>query len=81
MWLPAWPTVDAITLSMAQLSKTAGGVGQSTAARAIVLATMANTAVKGGVVLISGSRTLRRALWPGFLVMMVVGVGVALLVI
>ena len=73
--------VDAITLSMAQLSGAAGGLNLSTAARAIVLATMANTAVKGGVVLTSGSRTLRKALWPGFLLMLATGIGVAFLVV
>jgi len=73
--------VDAITLSMAELSGAAGGVTLSTAARAIVLATMANTAVKGGVVLTSGSPTLRKALWPGFLLMLATGIGVAFLVV
>jgi len=73
--------VDAITLSMAELSGSAGGVTLSTAARAIVLAAMSNTAVKGGVVLTSGSAALRRALWPGFLLMLVTGIGVAFLVI
>ncbi len=73
--------VDAITLSMAELSGVAGGVPLSTAARAIVLAAMSNTAVKGGVVLTSGSPALRKALWPGFLLMLATGIGVAFLVI
>ncbi|MBU0703352.1 MAG: MgtC/SapB family protein [Chloroflexi bacterium] len=71
--------VDAITLSMAELSNT-GGLDLSTAARAIVLAAMANTAVKGGIVLSSGAPALRRALWPGFVLMLVAGIGVAFIV-
>jgi len=73
--------VDAITLSMAELSSAAGGVDLSTAARAIVLAAMSNTAVKGGIVLTSGSSTLRRALLPGFILMLVTGIGIAFLVV
>jgi len=72
--------VDAITLSVAELSRTAGGLDLGTAARAIVLAAMSNTAVKGGIVLTSGSPALRKALWPGFVLMLVAGVGVAFLV-
>jgi uncharacterized membrane protein (DUF4010 family) len=70
--------VDAITLSMAELSRT-GGLEQSTAARAIVLAAMSNTVVKGGIVLSSGSRALRRAMLVGFVAMLVAGIGVAFL--
>jgi uncharacterized membrane protein (DUF4010 family) len=73
--------VDAITLSMAQLSQAPGGVDMGTATRAIVLATVANTAVKGGVVLTSGARALRRALWPGFLLILATAIGVAFLAV
>jgi uncharacterized membrane protein (DUF4010 family) len=71
--------VDAITLSVAELSR-AGGLELSAGARAIVLATMSNTVVKGGIVLSSGSRALRLALLPGFVLMLVAGVGVAFLI-
>jgi uncharacterized membrane protein (DUF4010 family) len=71
--------VDAITLSMAELSNT-GGLDLSTAARAIVLAAMSNTVVKGGIVLSSGSSALRKALLPGFGAMLVVGTVAALLI-
>jgi hypothetical protein len=40
---------------------------------------MANTAAKGGVVLTLGSRELRRVILPGFLLMLMVGVGIAFL--
>jgi len=72
--------VDAITLSVAELSRAGGGLSLSTGARAIVLAAMSNTAVKGGIVLSSGSPALRRALWPGFVLMLVTGIGIAFLV-
>jgi len=72
--------VDAITLSVAELTRAAGGLSLSAGARAIVLAAMANTVVKGGIVLTGGSRALRKALLPGFVLMLVVGIGVAFLV-
>jgi uncharacterized membrane protein (DUF4010 family) len=72
--------VDAITLSMAELSQATGSVGLSTAARAIVLAAMSNTVVKGGIVLTSGAPALRRALLPGFILILVTAISVAFLV-
>lgn len=71
--------VDAITLSMARLSA-AGDLPLSTAARAVVLAAMANTAVKGGIVLALGAPGLRRAVLPGLLAMLATGVGLAFLI-
>jgi uncharacterized membrane protein (DUF4010 family) len=64
--------VDAITLSMAELSGVPGGVSLSTGARAVVLAVIANTVVKGGIALTTGSGTLRRALLPPLLLMLIV---------
>lgn len=63
--------VDAISLSMAELAGAAGGVVTSTAARAVVLAAISNTIVKGGIAISVGSKSLRRALLPPFLVMLV----------
>lgn len=71
--------VDAITLSVAQLSQSAGGLEISTASHAIILATMANTVVKGALVLISGSRGLRRAILPAFLLMLTAGLTIGFL--
>jgi len=71
--------VDAITLSVAELSRDTGNLSLNTGAQAIVLAAMSNTAVKGGIVLSSGSSALRRALLPGFLLMLVAGISVAFL--
>jgi uncharacterized membrane protein (DUF4010 family) len=72
--------VDAVTLSLAELSHPAGGVDLTTAARGIVLAAMSNTVVKGGIVLTGGSPTLRRALLPALVLMLVTGITVAFLV-
>ena len=71
--------VDAITLSMAELNNN-GTVDATTATRAIVLAAMSNTVVKGGMVLASGSNALRRALLPGFVLILVTGVVLAFVV-
>ena len=68
--------VDAITLSMSKLSST-GAVELNTAARAIVLATMSNTVTKGAIVLMGGSPGLRKAVWPGLVLIFITGVGVA----
>lgn len=73
--------VDAITLSMAELAGAQGGLATSTAARAVVLAVISNTIVKGGIALSVGSKTLRYALLPPFLVMLVTSSIVAFLFI
>ena len=70
--------VDAITLSLSELSVT-GGLELDIAARAIVLAAMSNTVVKGSIVIVAGAPALRRVLLPGFLLILVTGVGVAFL--
>ena len=68
---------DAIALSVAELNSMAGGPDAATATRAIVLAAMANTVAKGSIVLAGGSRTLRRALWPGMVIILATGIVVA----
>jgi uncharacterized membrane protein (DUF4010 family) len=70
--------VDAITLTMSELSN-AGVLGTDTAALAIVLATMSNTLVKGGIALLAGSATLRKSLIPVIIMILVAGLGSALL--
>ncbi|HEY76889.1 MAG TPA: MgtC/SapB family protein [Thermoflexia bacterium] len=71
--------VDAITLSLAELSRASDGVDLVTAERAIVLAAMSNTLVKGSIVLTGGSAALRRSLFPGLLLVLLSGIGVAFL--
>ena len=64
--------VDAITLTMAEFSKV-GSVELETAARAIILATISNTVVKGGMVFVMGASFLKRILVLPFLI--IIGVG------
>ena len=71
------PDADAVTLSMAQLSGVRGGLSVRTGARAIVIGAMANTLAKGGIVLVTGSPQLRRAILPGVLLILAAGIGVA----
>jgi uncharacterized membrane protein (DUF4010 family) len=71
--------VDAITVSMAQLSASVSGIPLRTASRAIVLATMANTLVKGGIVVVLGSGSLRKAIIPGFLLIIATGLSIGFL--
>ena len=72
--------VDAITLSLADLSRSGGSVERDTAALAIVLAAMSNTIVKGGIVVALGSAGMRRAILPAVGVIVVAALGVAFLV-
>lgn len=72
--------VDAIALSLAELSRQPGGIDQTLAARAIVLAAVANTLSKGGIVLLGGASLLRRAILPGLLLMLATGVLAILIV-
>ena len=71
--------VDAITLAMADLANTdASNVG--TAARAIVIAMMANTLTKSGMAIGLGSPELRRVTLPVSALLLVVGIAGALFV-
>ena len=71
--------VDAITLSMAELSRAADGLAPASAARAIVLAAAANTLVKAGIVLFTGAPALKRAIWPGALASLAVALAMVFL--
>lgn len=70
--------VDAITLSMAELSRGSGVVEDGVAANAIVFAAASNTIVKAGIVWVTGSPGIRRAITPGALAVVLVSVGLAL---
>ena len=65
--------VDAITISLAQLSDV-GTVSLTVAAQSIVIATIANTIAKGTIVIIGGASVLKRALIPGMLIVLVTAV-------
>jgi uncharacterized membrane protein (DUF4010 family) len=69
--------VAAITLSMAELSGVQEGIPPDVAARAIALAVLANTLVKAGVILFTGSRALRWALLPSVTLIIAAGAGAA----
>ena len=63
--------VDAITLSMARLAQEGGG--EALAARAITIAAVTNTLIKGGMVVALGSRDLARRVAPAALIILVAG--------
>jgi uncharacterized membrane protein (DUF4010 family) len=71
--------VNAITLSVVDLSQRGNGLALDVAARAIVVAAMTNTLVKGLFAVASGSSGLRRALLPGMVLLLGTGVLTALL--
>lgn len=73
--------VDAITLSLAELSGTGGNLALATAAQAIVLATVSNTVVKGGIVIAGSAPQLRRAIIPIVLLVLITALGVSYLTI
>ena len=70
--------VDAIALSMSELSRS-GGLDLDTASNAVILAAMSNTAVKGGIALFGGAVTLRKPLLPAIILMLVAGLSLAFL--
>jgi uncharacterized membrane protein (DUF4010 family) len=69
--------VNAITISLAQLSKD-GGLSLQVASQGVVVAAITNTLFKGLIVYRLGAPALRRALTPGLLAVLVVGLGVFL---
>ncbi|OGJ94192.1 MAG: hypothetical protein A2487_07590 [Candidatus Raymondbacteria bacterium RifOxyC12_full_50_8] len=68
--------VDAIAFSMAKLSKGPEGLTIAIASKAIVLAAVANTLVKGTIVCVSGAPALRKAILPGFILITVAATAV-----
>lgn len=72
--------VDAITRSIADLTKAGQGVALSTGKIAIILAAISNTAAKGVLVFSLGSRSLRRYIWPAMIIMLTIGLVFAFLV-
>jgi uncharacterized membrane protein (DUF4010 family) len=63
--------VDAITLSMANLSKSS--ISENTASVAILIAVVVNTVVKAGIAWTLGATALRRYTLPGFGLVLVTG--------
>ncbi len=73
--------IDAVALSLAELSAGSGQLELTMAARGVLIAALANTTAKGGIVLITGTPALRRALFPGFVLILVAGVGAGFLLL
>lgn len=71
--------VDAVTLSMAELSGPSGSIPHDTAANAVTLAAASNTVVKGGIVVATGSAAMRKAILPGTALVLAAMLGVGLL--
>jgi uncharacterized membrane protein (DUF4010 family) len=69
--------VNAVTLSMAELSSRPDGVGLEIAAEAVVLAALSNTIVRSVMAFATGSPTLRRFMLPSAILAVVVTVAVA----
>jgi uncharacterized membrane protein (DUF4010 family) len=67
--------VDAITLSLSELSRGGQGLGLESAASGVIVAAMANTALKGAIVLATASSSLRRRIWPAILAILACGLG------
>jgi len=65
--------VDAITLSIAGLTKSGQGIALSTGRIAIILAAISNTTAKGILVFSLGSRSLRKYIWPVMAIMLTIG--------
>jgi uncharacterized membrane protein (DUF4010 family) len=69
-FISGFADVDAISISMAQLSKTTGGIDFEKAGRAVVLASASNTIIKGLMASTMGSRELRRHILPATILML-----------
>ena len=70
--------VNAITLSMAELSSQPGGMGLGVAAEAVVFAVLSNTVVRSVMVFVTGASALRKYMLPSALLAIIVTTAVAL---
>jgi uncharacterized membrane protein (DUF4010 family) len=70
--------VNAITLSMAELSRPPEGMALDVAAEAVVLAVLSNTVVRTVMVFVTGAPALRRYMLPSAVLAIVVTVAVAM---
>ena len=67
--------VDAITLSISDLTRLGGSISIETGKVALILATLSNTLSKGVLVFTLGSRSLRKFVWPMIVIMLGIGLG------
>jgi len=61
--------VDAIAFSMAKLASGSDGISVVVASKAVVIAALANTCLKGGIIFFWGAPALKRDVFPGFVLM------------
>ena len=66
--------VDAITLSISDLTRTGGSISLEIGTYAIILAILSNTLAKTVLVFTLGSKSLRKYIWPIMVVMVVIGI-------
>ena len=71
--------VDAITLSISELTRAGGSISVESGELAIIFAAISNTLTKGALVFSIGSKSLRKHSWPIMVLMVVVGLGFAFL--
>jgi uncharacterized membrane protein (DUF4010 family) len=67
--------VDAITLSISDLTRAGGTISLGTGKNAIILAAISNTLSKGVLVFSLGSKSLRRFTWPAIVLILIIGLG------
>lgn len=67
--------VDAITLSISDLTRSGGSIPMLTGKIGIILAAISNTASKGAMVFFLGSKTLIRRVLPAILLILLIGLG------
>jgi uncharacterized membrane protein (DUF4010 family) len=65
--------VNAITLTVADLSRN-GDLNLQVAAQALLLAIVANMITKGGIVMFTGNKDLRKVILPGLILMLVTAI-------
>jgi uncharacterized membrane protein (DUF4010 family) len=65
--------VDAITLTIADLSRQGGSITLNTGRTAVILAALSNTFSKGMLVFLLGSRSLAKRILPAFIILLLVG--------
>ena len=72
--------VDAITLSISDLTRVGGSIPLESGKFAIIFATISNTLTKGALVFSIGSKTLRKYVWPIMAIMVIIGLGITFLI-
>lgn len=79
-FISGFSDVNAITLTLSELSRPAGGLSLQVATQGLVIAAMTNTLFKGLIIYRLGSASLRKAITPGLILILAVGIAVVFLV-